>query len=984
MSEMNKFVENFEEAFEKSGQSIDEKAKEVIEAVAEYGKRAMAGEAVVNYFFADHGWEHSCRLSKYATFIIKRLKEDCVKKFDKVTWNNMLVLLWTSIALHDIGMNDISKEKKEIGEIIKEQAGRIEHVKKSGEWISRLIEYIEGKCEMDVENDVNDFVKKWEIYWHDDQRIDTITALRIVKDIVLMHGENENWLMPVKIGALERNIIFSDIDESDRDIYTRMIRYDEAILCLSDLLDICPERMFIFSNRDLNKYYDELDETKKQITFEHWVSHNITTVDNKDYDKEGYFKLNMHLYSMDTDMYLKNTLYNTYPHLGAVEMCLKWGNKKQLLDILKDFGYKGIKQCFCKQKVNTWKKINDMAKKLNLFKKMQISNINSELGGTSNIFVNELVCRWIEKNWYVEKDISFYHEFRSIFHLFQKGACLHLLYDKNSSQVLSGPVGYYVSLQGEEETGRDVNDILLIAIGTFFEICNQRNDIEKIEIISKGSDKFSSLYKGIGAGKRTAYIIIIKNYFEDNLNKIVETIKNKNDSSFVIFVSMEHSLNHIINKDCQEIEYRVNNDKFGKIKPLLNEYALSHWANKDEANDREKEQVEELLAVKQTGVGKYLKHLKVIYNGIQAIGETIITELENNQYSSLFILNLFEMMSENSNEGKAVKREELSYFYEEFYAQNRSKILKIKDFESAIHILLELCEENGGKIKLSEKYSDSFDNLIINSSKEVSHSTKRNLFQMMIFFWLYNYRKVNFKSLCYREYLTYLSPEQLCIYILNTNIALTERINISFETSEIIADELKRNYSDETLRKFTEQYLFELLKDRDTLLENEDIICFQSIYRIFRGILEPDMEESVKFVINVIKNVDSDVGYLGFIEGVCSANLVESKEFNNFLNESLEELLKEIFRRSEQSIQYMVYDILYNYGKDELRNKYFKSNWENICASLHGKAELKRENVGEVYSDWGKVRMKFMYILKETSASVRKRNMFNNGAEKER
>ncbi len=980
MKNIDVFIENFNTAI-KIKDSVNEselksKAMNVINAVNDYGKTVMAGQSLVNYFFADHGWAHSERLSHYALFMMKHLKKEHIEQFNNEIWSNMLILLWTAIALHDIGMNDIAENEEELIEVIIQQVGRIEHVRKSGEWISRIADHIEEKSKEN--EDIGKFINAWEDYWNEEQLVDSVTALRMVKDIVLMHGENENWLVEGKIGALDRNI-FMDIDESLKDNYIKIISFNEAILCLIDLLDICPERMNIFSNEGLNKYFERLDQSKKRITFEHWVSHNITIVNCNDYDKDGYIRLDMRMYSMDSKMYLNNPLYNIYPYLGAVEACLKWGNDERLKNILnEDFGYKGIKLGFYRQDVRVWNKINNKAKEFKIFKTDHIFKINNQLGGISNVFVTDLISKWIEKKWHIEKSINYYHEFRSIFDLIKSGASLHLLYDKQTRKIDARSTGFFVDLSDKSEMMYDINDALLAAINIFYEICSSRNGIKEIQIITKGDDKFSSLYNGTNADRDTAFIIIVRNYFEDDLNKIIETVQRKNDGSFVIFSGMEHRLIFNLKSDCQYIEFILNKEEFNKIKVILNEYALKHWANKEKANTKEIKQFEELLKNRQFGIGRFVKQLKIIYNGIQAINEKIVTDLASDRYSSLFILDLFEMMSKNKKGKREINKEDLKYFYNEFCAQNRSRIYQMDDFETAIYTLRSLCEEYDGDIVLIEKYSDSFDNLIISSSREMKYDIKKNLFQMMIFFWLYNYRKVNFKSVCYREYLTYLSPEQLCGYIYNTNIALTERINIAFETSEIIVDDLRLNINNEVLRIFVNEYIGQLLIDKNQLIENEDIICFQSIYRVFRGILVPDMEECIDFIINIIKTANSPVGFLGFIEGVCSANLNENEKISNMVNCYLEQVLDEIFKSSDHSIKYMAYDILYNYEKNNLREKYKIESWENICASLHFKDELKKENENSIYFAWKRMREKFIYIINETSKSIRKRNIFKN------
>ena len=98
---------------------------------------------------------------------------------------------------------------------------------------------------------------------------------------------------------------------------------------------------------------------------------------------------------------------------------------------------------------------------------------------------------------------------------------------------------------------------------------------------------------------------------------------------------------------------------------------------------------------------------------------------------------------------------------------------------------------------------------------------------------------------------------------------------------------------------------------------------------------------------------------------------------NENLNKMLEQMLEQIFKEPESNIQYMAYDILYMYDKSDLRKKYMNNSWENICASLHGKEDLKEENEGKRHLDWKEMRRKFMYILEETSSAIRKRNMFD-------
>lgn len=979
MENNNEFIDNFIEAIKikMNDKDPDPKALEVIKSVCEYGKNAMGGQSVINYFFADHGWMHSVRLSRYALFMIKHLKKEKVEQFKDEIWYNMLVLLWTAIALHDIGMNDISENEEELTEIIVEQVGRIDHVVKSGEWISRIIDHMEENSKMD---DVDEFVKDWEDYWDGEQKVEAITALRMVKDIVLMHGENENWLVQGKIGALDRNV-FEDIDESKN--YKEVLSFDEAILCLADLLDICPERMNIFSNKGLNKYFEKLDEEKKYKTFEHWASHNLTSVDCTSYDKDGYIKLIMFKYAMDEKVYLNNLLYNIYPDLGAVEACLKWGNDERLKKILgEDFGFKGIKLGLRAQKPKTWKNISKKAAEYNLFDDMGIININNELGGISNIFVNAMMSDWIERKWEVDKRMNDYHKFRSVFHMIQKGASLYLLYDKVPQEISRESIGYFIELMDENQMQHDINDTLLAAINVFYEKTRERKGIKEVKIIEKGGEVFSSLYNGTNRDKDTAYIIFVRSSYEDDLNKIIQTVQRKGDSSFVIFGGMENRTDYNTNIECQYIKFKMNSNKFNNIKNLLNEYAIKKWASEKAANEKETKKVEELLKNNQVGIGSFVKELKIIYNGIQHINEQIVADLAQDKYSSLFILDLFEMMSDNGQRKREVKIEDLELFYNEFCEQNKSRVYNMDNFGIAINTLLRLCENCNGNIVLLDKYSDSFDNLIRSSIKEMKNDIKKNLFQMMIFFWLYNYRKVNFKSVCYREYLTYLSPDQLCNYIYNTNIRLTERINISFETSEIIVDELRQNFNIEGLKLFVNGYIHQLLNGKNDLIENEDFISFQSIYRIFRGILAPDREKCIEFIIDIVKKCKSPVGYLGFIEGVCSANISEDEDIYKMLDEQLNQMLEDIFESSEKSIKYMAYDILFNYEKNELREKYKDEKWENICAALHYKDELKKENEGDVYDDWRRMRETFMQIINETSESIWKRNEAKNEAER--
>lgn len=975
MADKDVFINNFEEALQCIGNKEDKAAKEVIESVAHYSERAMEGEKFINYFFADHGWKHSTRLSEHALFMIKQLKKDSVKQFEAEKWNDMLVLLWTAIALHDIGMNDIKKdlENKDIIDIITKQNGRDDHVKKSGEWISKIIELMEEM--VGVDENIRDFINAWEKYWSAGKSIDTIAALRIVKDITLMHGEKDNFLVKDKIGTLDRDV-FGDIDEND--IYKKIISYDEAILCLIDLLDICSERMYIFDNEGLNEISKRLDKEKIYTTFEHWVSHNITTIKFDGYDKDGYVRLDMCKYSMENKMYLNNPLNNVYPELGAVKACIEWGNNKNLINILeKDFGYKGVKVNLITSNATKWRNIRKRAKELELYKNEQIMKINSQLGGVKNWFVNDLVSRWAKK-WSV-KNLECFQEISPVLEIVQEGAALHLLYEKVSGKSSEESVAFSVRLLCENGMIYDKMDYILIAINALFELCKNRINIKKIQFISKGNSKFASLLNGTDEDKETAYIIIVENYYEDNWDKIIDTIKRKADGSFVIFACTTDAFK---NNKCQEIKYRAEENYLVKIKKLLDKYVLNCWLEGKNPNQKEIERVNKLIANNSEGIGKYLKELKFIYNGIQAIEERIVEDLKNDQYDSLFILNLFEMMSkpnENSEkESREIEREELVYFYNNFCKQNRSKIYNMREFEHAIDTLLNLCEESDGKIMLLEKYEDSsYKSLISNLNKETENYIKKDLFQMLIFFWLYNYRKVNFKSICYREYLTYLSPNELCGYILNSNILLDERINIAFETGEIIADRLKLDTNDKMFKQFVDRYIMRLLEGKGNLIENEDIICFQSIYRIMRGILKPDMQSNIDFIINIIKNSASYVGYLGVIEGICSANLIGNRELNENLNKMLEQMLEQIFKEPESNIQYMAYDILYMYDKSDLRKKYMNNSWENICASLHGKEDLKEENEGKRHLDWKEMRRKFMYILEETSSAIRKRNMFD-------
>lgn len=974
MPETNAFVQEFEDLVKNK----DEKAIKVINAIADYCKNEMAAQNVVNLFFADHGWEHSIRLSHYASFMVGQLKDENKSLFSDIEWNNMLVLLWTAIALHDIGMNDIAKYKEaDLIEIIKEQVGRIDHVSKSGEWIARIIDDINHNK---INDDISKFVRAWMNYWDDQQTMDSITALRMVKDIVLMHGEEKNWLVEDKIGALDRNV-FSDIDEKDKDIYRTIISYNEALLCLSDLLDICKERMMIFSNDEINRIFNQLDANKRRLTFEHWVSHNITSVNKDDYEKDGYFKLEMYRYSVDSKMYLNNILYSMYPELGAVEACLKWGNDERLKGILQNFGYNGIKISFRRQNATVWRTIHAKADKFKIYDNVHILKVNSQLEGTTNSFINDLISRWIQKNWSVEEESDFYRNFKSIYEMFSKGVSLHILYDKKVEKINKDSIGFFVEVQDvagiNYGINYGINDILLSAINMFFEVCKDRENIHNVQIVAKGDGIFSSLYSGTNNDKETGYIIIIRNYLEDDLNRIIETIKKKDDSSFAIFICTAGQVNSGLRQNCQNVQYIINKDKFDKIKLFLKDYALKEWTDKDEISEKEEGQAEELLSETQIGLGEFIKRLEIIYNGMHTISESVISDLKKNKYGGLFVLNLFEMMSKEVDRRREIENKELEFFYNEFYIQNRSKIYQMSDYKEAKELLSSLCEENDGKIRLQTKYSSSFENLIVSSSREMDCGVKQNLFQMMIFFWLYNYRMVNFKSVCYREYLTYLSPKQLCSYILNPNIDLVERINICFETSEILVDELKQKAGDDTLREFINQYIIELLNDRMCLLENEDIICFQSIYRIFRGILAPNMEDNICWIIDIIRKSKSHVGYLGFIEGVCSANLDEDRQLEKIVKTPLEKMLREIFAGSELHIQYMTYDILFNYKKDGLRKEFICDDWEKICGLLHGKGKLEEKDKNSVYIEWEKMRLMFMNILKETSESIRKRNMFD-------
>lgn len=1011
---MGEFVENFKKAinvFEdcREDETVKEKTKEelkaelkaeleaekVITAVKSYAENKMRAENVINLFFADHGWKHSERLSKYALFMMEHLKKECREELQKKEWDNMMVLLWTSLALHDIGMNDITKNDEELTELIVKQAGRIDHVGKSGEWISRIIDHIDEKKEMRDKTSIEPFVEAWNGYWSGEHQLDPTTALRIVKDIVLMHGESENWLAPEKMGSLDRDV-FEDIDENLGHTYKKVIKYSEAVLCLSDLLDICPERMNIFANEDLNKYFEQMDESKKRLTFEHWASHKIAHVSMERYEEDGLLILEMCRYSMDSKMYLNNVLYSRYSSLGTIKDCLRWGNDERLKKILVDFGYNGIGLRLSNQSIRTWKEIHEKAIEFHIFKRKQILDINSKLNGISNVFINEIMHDWIDRSWQVEEKIFNEYDFRNIFYLMKEGAALHLLFNKGKEDINKKSKGFYIKLLGDGKVAYDINDFILSAMNAVFEISNSPESIRKIAVITKGSATYSTLLYGGNSDSETAYIVIVENSYEDDFNKIIRTLSQKKDHSFVIFVPVSSKGVPDIGKICQKIEYSLDENRYESIMASLNEYAIKHWAGKEKANSKEKTQVKELCKEKQIGIGEFLRQLKFIYNGIQATEEKIAAELERDKYSSFFILNLFEMMSEEKCEkseeeeedknpkNREIERDKLEYFYCEFRSQNRSEIYKMEDFDTAIKTLLSLCEETDGKIILLQDKVDSFKKLIIHSSREMPCEINRDLFQMMIFFWLYNCRKVNFKSLCYRAYLTYLSPEQLCNYIFNKNIVLEERINISFETSEIIVGELKNSDDNDKIKIFMERYISSLLDSRNALTNDEDMISFQAIYRIFRGILAPDMEDVIDYTLDIIMKKKSLVGYLGYIEAICSAKIPKKEKINKKLNAHLENMLEEIFRSSASNIQYMAYDVLYNYKKKELQKKYFNSSWENICASLHNNAELEEGYDENVYKKWDRMRQKFINILDKTSPSIRKRNKIENVEEEEK
>lgn len=970
------FTENFCTAVEAKGIDASEKAQNVIREVEKYARRSMAAARVLNYFFADHGWEHSVRMSSYAKRMVENMTKEAKEQFDSREWHDMLVLLWTAIALHDIGMNVIENNEcsgMNLGDVIINQSARYDHVRKSGERISRIINQI--RAEQSDDQDIVEFINIWNAYWSDDEAVDTVTAMRIVKDIALMHGEDEHWLEPEKIGALERNVM-SDIYEECQEVYKTIIEYDEALLCLTDLIDICPERMEIFFNNNLNDYFRNVTEEKRRKTFEHWVSHYISTVKFKD---DGSISINMKGFSLSGNMYLNYQLYDMYSKLGAVEACLKWGKDDRLKRILeKNFNYKGITISLGRQEVRAWNNINSKAKEFGLYDSEQILEINSKVDGIENVFINNLLSDWIKQKWHVnDKTMGDYIKIRSVFHLLQKGADLHLIYNLHGD-IDSSKSAYFVSLENNSSIRYDLNDLFLASVNAFYRIYNckkQKHRTQSLQIISKGDIMFSSLLNGGRIDPDTAYIVITKNTFEDDLNKMIDTIKEKKDRSFLIFLCKEQGENPVDIQNCQKLSFVMDVSKYGAIKEPLKAYGQKQWGNDRSINETERKEIDALLCDGEAGIGEFLRRLKAIYNGIQAINEVCAYDLNHNMYSNFFILNLFEMMSRKENHEREVQLQELKHFYQTFSLQNRSVVYQMDEFETAVDSLRGLCEEHEGKLRLLEKYRDSFDDLIINFSREVKSDIKKTLFQMMIFFWLYNYRKVNYKSICYREYLTYLSPKQLCDYILNINIDLTERINISFETSEILADKLKEN-KDNQIKEFIKQYVTMLLKDKNALNSNEDIICFQSIYRIFRGILLPDMEEQTKFLIDLIITLGSAVGFVGFIEGVCSANLGENSELNQVINNYLNDILKKSFEADQNSIRFMTYDILYNYGKTDLKAEYFNESWENICASLHGKAQLKEENKNETYYAWKNMREKFLFVLNNTSPAIRKRNMF--------
>ncbi|MBI4855328.1 MAG: hypothetical protein HY818_01075 [Acetobacterium woodii] len=965
----NEFVIEYINTTKKFNIQNEEQSIALIQRVSEYAMSKLAQTGTINCFFADHGWPHSCRLAVIAGKLLSNIDENEKKKYCQRAWNEIILLIWTAIALHDIGMTkvDADYERKDLECLIKEQSGRVNHVEKSGEWIDKLIEDIDQGDE-----ETKKFTSEWNNYWQND--IDETSALRMVKDIVLMHGEDKNWLVTEKIGALDRNIL-DDLEESIAEKYKTLLCYAEGILCLSDLLDICPERMLILSNESLKYLFDGMEDEKKMLTYEHWVSHNIAKIDYSDLKDERYLNINVINYNLNKTLYLKNILLNKYSQFGALKDCLNWGNNEYLLKALEPFGYKGIRIKLARADRKKWNLIEEKGKSYSIYSNDFVGTINKKLLEKDNIFiVNSVLAQWVKQRCMIDKSMPDYKEVSSVYHLLQEGACIYLMYKRTDDNIpINGSKAFYVSL--ESGNSYDKSDVLLAALNSVYEISNNNTkSIYEVSITYKGSKIFSDLITGKDSDNKVMiYIIIIESCWEDDLDKIIETVNKKNNGSIVIFANQTSGFDTFKNENLVELIYNLDYKIFNKLKSDLNAYAVERWKGGYNLRDKDEKRIEELHVDETLGIGAYLMQLKTICNGIEVIIDEINADLENDLYSSLFIVNLFEMLSDNK---RKLKKEELRNFYNEFCLQNKNIFLKFTEFEDAFVTLMKLCDINDDKIFLLEEYQDSFDKLIIESSNEMKNikeddNIKRKLFQMMIFFWLYNYHKVNFKSICFKEYLPMLSSEQLCGFILNENIQVNERINIAFESSEIIVGQLKSNKENSSFIRFMKSYMSDLTKDKNVLKSNEDFICFQAVYRIFRGILDPEMKDVTTLAINIASA--TFVGTIGFLEGVCSSNL--KGDYFGELLKKLSPLLDNIFQNADNTIKYMAYDILYKYKIKELSLKYYQREWEIICEVLHNDSSLKIYEVNEtIYNEWKKVRAVFVMILGNTSPQIRKRN----------
>lgn len=943
----------------------------LIEKVVEYVKPQLSSSNVLNYLFADHGWNHSLRLSSIVPRITSKIIET---EYSFKSWEDTLVLLWTAIAFHDIGMVEFNDE--EIKEHMIKQLGRVDHVNKSGDWIDKIIDVLNNK-QKTVDSNTDNFCLHWSNYWDDQNKdIDEISAMRLVKDIVLMHGESQYWLVDNKIAALDRNIFNLDFDETTSKIYKPLISLAEAILCLSDLLDICPERMFIFENEGLNNFFYQMDPNSKKVTYEHWASHNLATVNYSEFFEKGVIFIDVLRNSQTKDLCLNTALYNRYCQLGAIKPCLEWGNKREIKKILSPFGYSGIQLRFAKQNLRKWKRIDEIASKFEFNPENIISKINKELI-TYNTFVEETLIKWIDKKFDIDKESLTYNEVKSTYNLFKKGACIHLLYDQPNSKTISQSFNYfYITLDNENYT-YNKSDALLAAINLAFILSDRNEKIDTNIFISyKGSKSFSELLYGQNPRKLvTIFILIIDNVLEDDLSKIVKTLKRNDPKSYIIFANATNATK-IEDDQIENIKYSLSSEKFNNIKSNLGNYASQHWGNNKSLNETDRSQIDQIKENEKVGLGEYLKELKCVYNGIEVIKEEIYQNLSKNNFSHLLIIDLFEMLSGSE---RKVEKEKLCKLYEAFCQNYKLNSVYFQELTQVHAILEKLCIEDNGILLLKDDYKESFDKLIIDSSNKIKddvnqHLIKKELFQRMIFFWLYNYHEVNFKSICYREYLTLLSAENLCDFILNNNIVIEERINVAFETVEIFVSQMKLKNETKSVLGFLKIYFPYLLRkseilSTEVLSTNEDIIKFQSVYRLFRGILDPNLIVHVNDMYKLISS--SDIGILGFLEGICSSNLSQSNamECINLIKENLNYM----FINSDDTIKYMLCDIIFYYEKSDLFPDINFSEWQNICFRLRNSNLEDMKN--DPYLDkFYKVRRLFLNVLNMTSPLIRKRN----------